>query len=196
METSAAWHCSQAPSSSTWALNWRLPRTFRSAVRSVEASPPVCVHLLSFWLSESTLSCPNLAWKCSLSLNQVPLLCSSVTFSLHPSPAQPKMLVPKLLLFHIDLITPDLYVPRGVRCVRFTVSCVWLSVLVFSVSNFTPLSYLILMAWHSSALETFLALAFVLLHAVCQALLMPHLLLTLISFSSTVCGHIASSAVS
>ena len=67
--------------------------------------------LLFFWLSEPTLSCLGPAWKCSLSLLQGPLFCSSVTSFLHPSPAQPKVLLPKLLLFHIPLTTPYLLIP-------------------------------------------------------------------------------------
>lgn len=121
VEPADLWHCSQAPSSSAWALNWSLPRTIGNAVRNVEASPPACVYLLSFWLSESALSCPELAWKCSLSLCQVPLLCSSVTFSLHHSPAQPKVLLPKLFCFTLlwsHQTCYFLYVPRGV-CISF-----------------------------------------------------------------------------
>lgn len=105
------------------------------------------------------------------------------------SPAQSA--ATKTVLFHIALITPDLFFPvRTQRCVH---QVHW--ILVFSVSNFTLLSYLVLMVLVQPQKPSSLW-PLCLLHTVCQALLMPHLLLTSISFSSTVHGHIASSAVS
>lgn len=85
----------------------------------------------------------------------MPLLCSSVTFSLHHSPAQPKVLLPKLLLFHIALITPDLLFPvRTQRCVH---QVHW--ILVFCKQFHSA----VIPGPHgaSSAPETFLPLAFV-----------------------------------
>lgn len=74
----------------------------------------------------------------------MPLLHFSVTFSLHPSPAQPKVLVPKLLLIsHCSDHTRPVNSFMSIPLFRFSVLCL---TQYPCVSNFTPLSHLVLMA--------------------------------------------------
>lgn len=115
-------------------------------------------HLFFFWLSETTLLWLISAWKCSLSLHQGPLFCSPVTSSLCPSSAQPKVLLPNLLLFQIALATSYLLIPSDSQSHLHQVHQVPMFSLTLT-AVYTPLLYLVLTALVQPQ-KPFLALPF------------------------------------